>query len=166
VPITREGEMDVVSRSADQTQRMGILLGSLLHPGDVICLIGDMGAGKTVFTSGLGKGWGATTPITSPTFNLVHQHRRKADKTLLYHLDCYRLNSARESESIGLDDMLDGRNVVVLEWAERVEAALPKEHLWIEIRVREELRRNLIIEAVGTRYQQLLEQFRLNAVKA
>ncbi len=166
MPITREGEMDVVSRSAEQTQRMGILLGSLLRPGDVICLIGDMGAGKTVFTSGLGIGWGSTTPITSPTFNLVHRHRRKADKTLLYHLDCYRLNSVQESDGIGLDDMLDGRSIVVLEWAERVESVLPKEYLWIEIRVREEVRRNLIIEAVGTRYEQLMEQFRIQAFKA
>ncbi|MFQ3660151.1 MAG: tRNA (adenosine(37)-N6)-threonylcarbamoyltransferase complex ATPase subunit type 1 TsaE, partial [Anaerolineae bacterium] len=132
---------------------------------DIICLIGDMGAGKTVFTSGLGLGWGATTPITSPTFNLVHQHRRTADRSVLYHLDCYRLRGAQDTDSIGLDDILDSDGVVVLEWAERIESALPKEHLWIEIRVREENRRNLLMEAIGTRYQTLLDEFRASLTR-
>lgn len=165
MPIIRESELDIVSYSAEQTRALGARLGRLLRKGDVVCLVGDMGAGKTVFTSGLGLGWGATTPITSPTFNLVHQHRREADRSVLYHLDCYRLRGAHDTDSIGLDDILDGDSVVVLEWAERIESALPKEHLWIEIRVREETRRNLLIEAVGARYQTLLEAFRDSLTK-
>lgn len=165
MPIIRESELDIVSYSADQTRALGMRLGALLRKGDIICLIGDMGAGKTVFTSGLGLGWGATTPITSPTFNLVHQHRRTADRSVLYHLDCYRLRGAQDTDSIGLDDILDGEGVVVLEWAERIESALPKEHLWIEIRVREENRRNLLMEAVGARYQTLLDEFRASLTR-
>ncbi len=165
MPIIRESELDIVSYSADQTRALGMRLGALLRKGDIICLIGDMGAGKTVFTSGLGLGWGATTPITSPTFNLVHQHRRASDRTVLYHLDCYRLRGAQDTDSIGLNDILDSEGVVVLEWAERIESALPKEHLWIEIRVREENRRNLLIEAVGARYQTLLDEFRASLTR-
>lgn len=165
MPIIRESELDIISYSPEQTRALGARLGALLRTGDVICLIGDMGAGKTVFTSGLGIGWGATTPITSPTFNLVHQHRRTADRSVLYHLDCYRLHGPQDADSIGLDDILDGNGVVVLEWAERIESALPKEHLWVEIRVREETRRNLLMEAVGARYQALLNEFRANLTK-
>lgn len=165
MPIIRESELDIVSYSAEQTQALGARLGKLLQKGDVICLIGDMGAGKTVFTTGLGKGWGAILPITSPTFNLVHQHRRRTDRTILYHLDCYRLRGVQDSDSIGLDDMLDGRGVMVLEWAERIESVLPPEYLWIEIRVREEMRRTLLLEAVGARYQTLLDEFRASLTR-
>lgn len=163
LPIIKEGELDIITYSADQTQRFGVRLGALLQTGDVICLTGDMGAGKTVFSSGIGIGWGALTPMTSPTFNLVHQHARAKDRQALYHLDCYRLRSADDTESIGLDDILDSPGVVIVEWAERVERALPKDHLWIEIHVREETRRNIIVEAVGKRYQTLVDQFRASA---
>ena len=93
----------------------------------------------------------------------MHQHRREQDKLALYHLDCYRLKDGNDAQSVGLDDILDGMSVAVLEWAERIRAALPDEYLWIELRVREETRRNLIFEAVGKRYQELLEKFRETA---
>lgn len=163
MPILRESELDIMSHSPEQTQRLGARLGALLQAGDVICLTGDMGAGKTVFSSGIGKGWQAQTPLTSPTFNLVHQHRRAQDNVILYHLDCYRLESAQDAYSIGLDDILDGQGVVILEWAERILDLLPKEHLWIELKVRDETRRNLVLEAFGKRYETLLENFRTQA---
>lgn len=163
MPILREGELDIMSHSVEQTQRLGARLGSLLRAGDVVCLSGDMGAGKTVFSSGIGQGWGANTPLTSPTFNLVHQHRRTQDKQVLYHLDCYRLSDEGDSVSIGIDDLLDGQGVVILEWAERIKGILPADRLWVELRVREETRRNLMMEAVGQRYQALLEAFRQSA---
>jgi tRNA threonylcarbamoyladenosine biosynthesis protein TsaE len=80
VPIFREGELDILSHSADQTERLGMRLGALLQAGDVICLSGDMGAGKTVFSVGIGKGWGALTPLTSPTFNIVHEHQYRSGR--------------------------------------------------------------------------------------
>lgn len=160
MPILREGELDIISHSAEQTARLGARLGKLLLPGDVICLSGDMGAGKTVFSSGIGQGWGTVHPLTSPTYNLVHQHSRPNDSAMLYHLDCYRLQDAQEAETIGLDDILDAQPILLVEWAERIEAALPEERLWIELRVVEETRRSFSLEAVGKRYQQLLEDFR------
>lgn len=163
MPILREGELDIMSHSPEQTQRLGARLGALLQAGDVICLTGDMGAGKTVFSSGIGKGWQAKTPVTSPTFNLVHQHHREQDKTVLYHLDCYRLDDTQDALGIGLEDILDGQGVVILEWAERITELLPKEHLWIELKVRDETRRNLVLEAVGKRYETLIEKFRADA---
>ena len=160
VPILKEGELDIISYSAEQTGRLGIRLGSLLTGGDIVCLSGDMGAGKTVFCSGIGRGWGATYPLTSPTYNLVHEHRRKKDDLVLYHLDCYRLSGPDDADSIGLDDMLESGGIVILEWAERLKPVLPRESLWVHIRVMEETRRNFVLEGEGDHYQQLIKQFR------
>lgn len=159
VPIIRDGELDIISHSAEQTARLGARLGQLLRPGDVVCLSGDMGAGKTVFASGIGKGWGAQHALTSPTFTLVHEHRR-ADGQRLYHLDCYRLHTADDADSIGFDDLLDSESVLLIEWAERIRAALPPDHLWIELRVIESTRRNLVLEGSGTRHAELIDRFR------
>jgi tRNA threonylcarbamoyladenosine biosynthesis protein TsaE len=159
VPILREGELDIISHNSEQTRRLGARLGSLLQPGDIICLSGEMGAGKTVFSAGIGAGWGAQTALTSPTFNLVHEHRRDQDAHRLYHLDCYRLKSADEADSIGLEDILSGQAAVVIEWPENIESALPRERLWITLRVWETMRRNFLFEATGARYEALLNQF-------
>lgn len=158
--ILKEGELDIMSHSAEQTQRMGIRLGSLLQPGDVICLSGDMGAGKTVFSGGIGIGWGTQVPVTSPTFNLVHEHRRDTDNQRLYHLDCYRLKGAEDTDAIGFEDILDGNGPVIIEWPEHILEALPEQRLWIELRVMEPTRRNLILEGNSSRYQELIAKFR------
>lgn len=160
MPILREGELDIISHSAEQTRRLGIRLGALLQAGDVICLSGDLGAGKTAFAAGVGVGWGARELFTSPTFNLVHEHERERDSERLFHLDCYRLTRPEDADSIGIDDVLSGRGVVVIEWPEHIDSVLPRERLWIELRILEPTRRNFLFEAVGTRYETLLEQFR------
>lgn len=160
MPILKEGQLDIISHSVEQTQRLGSRLGSLLQAGDVLCLSGDMGAGKTVFSAGIGKGWGAKTPLTSPTFNLVHQHVRMKDKQRLYHLDCYRLEKVADADAIGLDDILNGYGPVILEWPEHILDVLPLQRLWIEIRVLEPTRRNFILEGVGSRAEDLIAQFR------
>jgi tRNA threonylcarbamoyladenosine biosynthesis protein TsaE len=160
VPILREGELDIISNNPDQTRRLGIRLGKLLQAGDIICLSGDMGAGKTVFSSGIGMGWGADTPLTSPTYNLVHEHRHPTNPEPLYHLDCYRLSGAEEADTIGLDDILDGNGIVIFEWAERIEDMLPDEYLWVDIRVMDEDRRNFIMEANGKRYHELIDTYK------
>lgn len=160
MPILKEGQLDIISHSAEQSQRLGLRLGALLRPGDVVCLSGDMGAGKTVFAAGIGKGWGAQHPLTSPTFNLVHEHRRDADSQRLYHLDCYRLTGAADVDAIGFDDILNGRGPVIIEWPERIAAALPRQRLWIELRILEPTRRNFIFEGAGKRYEELIAKFR------
>lgn len=139
---------------------MGARLGGLLQAGDVICLSGDMGAGKTVFAAGIGAGWGSRQPLTSPTYSLVHQHIRDADDQRLHHLDCYRLEDAAEAEGIGLDDILDGEGPVVMEWPERIQDVLPEDRLWVELRILEVTRRNLIFNAQGRRHQAIIAAFR------
>jgi tRNA threonylcarbamoyladenosine biosynthesis protein TsaE len=119
-----------------------------------------MGAGKTAFAVGIGKGWGSATQLTSPTFNLVHEHRRDSDAMRLFHLDCYRLRGPSDAESIGLDDVLNARGAVILEWPENITSVLPKDRLWVELRVLEHTRRNFLLEGTGKRYEELLNKFR------
>lgn len=162
MPILSPGELNIISHSAEQTKRLGFRLGRFLKAGTIICLAGDMGAGKTVFSSGIGEGWGAKHKVTSPTYNLVHQHTRDQDELLLYHLDCYRMNSVDEVDTIGFDDMLDNEAILLIEWAERIKEVLPAEHLWIDVRVFEEseTRRNFVLEAQDEHHQKLVDQFR------
>jgi tRNA threonylcarbamoyladenosine biosynthesis protein TsaE len=148
--------LEPTSHSVEETIAVGKTLGALLRAGDVICLSGDLGAGKTAFTSGIGKGWGALEPVNSPTFVFVHEHHRAADDLRLYHLDCYRLASEEDAISIGIEDILSGDDVAILEWPERVEAFLPAERLWIELLVIDDNLRTIEFTAYGVRYNQLL----------
>jgi tRNA threonylcarbamoyladenosine biosynthesis protein TsaE len=151
--------LELTSHSPQQTIAIGEQLGKLLAPGDVICLSGDLGAGKTALTSGIAKGWGALEPVNSPTFVFIHEHQRAGDDSRLYHVDCYRLGSEADALSIGLEDVLAGSDVVILEWPERAASLLPVERLWITLEALEaETDRRLDLEAVGERYGLLLEK--------
>jgi tRNA threonylcarbamoyladenosine biosynthesis protein TsaE len=161
VPILDERSLDFMSHSPEQTVRFGVRLGELLTTGDVICLSGELGAGKTTFIIGLGRGWGALDPVTSPTFMLVNEYRR-ADGQRLRHLDGYRLNSGPEALALGFDDLLAADGVMVIEWPERIVEVLPPERLNVVLRwiAGGEAKRGLRLEAIGARYEELLQEFR------
>ena len=143
-----------------RTEAIGAALGALVQPGDVICLSGKLGAGKTVFSRGIGAGWGASVPLSSPTYNLVHEHARPADNARLFHLDFYRISGAREAETLGLDDILDSGDAVIFEWPERILEILPAERLWIDITMRQDDTRDLEFVARGERYRALIDALR------
>jgi tRNA threonylcarbamoyladenosine biosynthesis protein TsaE len=157
-PILDQNSLEIISRSTEQTRRVGMRLGALLRPGDVICLTGDLGAGKTTLVQGLAVGWGSLDPVSSPTFMLVNVYR-KVDKTLLYHLDAYRLNGPLDALDLDIDMMMDEGSLVV-EWADRIEAALPVERLWVSLYWVDDTQRNLFFSAHGEHYQTLLSDFR------
>ena len=163
MPILKPGTLEFISHSPQQTLRLGYRLGELLRPGDVICLSGSLGAGKTVFARGVGQGWGAAQPVTSPTFVLVHEHTRHADAMRLYHVDGYRLSGAADALSFGLDEMLDDSHPLLIEWPERVGDLLPAERLWINLLFLEENRRQITFEGNGEDYETLLETYRKRA---
>lgn len=140
-----------------RTKAIGAALGALLAPGDVICLSGELGAGKTVFSCGIGAGWGASVPLTSPTFNLVHEHLRPADDARLYHLDFYRIKGARDAETLAIDEILDSGDIVIFEWPERILDLLPAQRLWIDFTMRQDDARGLEFVARGERYRTLVD---------
>jgi tRNA threonylcarbamoyladenosine biosynthesis protein TsaE len=129
-----------------------------LQPGDVLCLQGDLGAGKTTFVQGIAKGWGSLDSVSSPTFILVNEYRR-GDESRLFHLDAYRLDSTLEAEQLDLDSMLaDG--ALLIEWPERLYGLIPEERLWVDIEHVTETEREMKFNAHGKRYDELLESLR------
>lgn len=158
MPILRPRSMEFISRSAEQTRRAGLRLGSLLQPGDLICLVGDLGAGKTTLMQGIASGWGSLDQVTSPTFVLVNVYRRP-NQEHLFHLDAYRLNSSAEAQDLDIDSMLED-GVLVIEWAEKIQDILPQTRIWLEIKWVDENQRDFLITAYGSRYLNLLAEFR------
>ncbi|MEX2030900.1 MAG: tRNA (adenosine(37)-N6)-threonylcarbamoyltransferase complex ATPase subunit type 1 TsaE [Anaerolineales bacterium] len=159
MPILDERTLEFHSHSAEQTERLGVRLGELLQPGDLICLAGDLGAGKTVFARGIARGWGSLDSVTSPTFVLINEYRR-GDDSRLSHVDAFRIGGAREALDLGLRELLDEPGPVVVEWPERLAEAMPKDRLWIQLAWVEESRRHLRLEASGPRYERLLRDYR------
>lgn len=148
----------LITHSAEETEQIGVALGRAMQPGDVVALIGDLGAGKTCLTRGIARGLGIQDPVTSPTFILVAEYRT-ARGFPLYHADCYRLGdaAAAEAESIGLAEMLPGDGVTVVEWAERISRLLPDDTLRIELIATDESERQMTAQASGQRSRSLLQ---------
>lgn len=158
MPILDPHSIEYISRSADQTRRAGMRLGNLLDRGDIVCLVGELGAGKTTLVQGIAAGWGSFDHAASPTFVLVNVYRR-SDGAQLYHLDAYRINHPIEAEELDIDTMLLNGPLVV-EWADRIRQALPDPSLWIELRWIDQNQRDLLFVAHGERHKQIQSQFR------
>ncbi len=160
-PILDDQSLEFISRSAEQTVRLGAALGQLLRGGEVICLEGPLGAGKTVLAQGIGRGWGAVTPLLSPSFVLIREHRRASGTQRLLHVDFYRLEEPQEAWGLGLEDWWGDAGVtVVIEWPERAAAILPPERLWVRLERTDETRRRLLFTAHGAAALALLRAFR------
>jgi tRNA threonylcarbamoyladenosine biosynthesis protein TsaE len=161
MPILNEHSLDLISHSPEQTRRFGERLGTLLQAGDVICLEGELGTGKTCLTQGIGQGMGVDGLITSPTFILIAEHHPLVRGATLYHIDLYRLGAAvDEALAFGLDEYLGGDGVCVIEWADRVLPVLPNERLWVVLRHLDTSKRGIVMKAHGNRYDQILDEFR------
>jgi tRNA threonylcarbamoyladenosine biosynthesis protein TsaE len=161
--ILDERTLDFFSTSPEQTERLGVRLGELLHVGDCICLAGELGTGKTTLARGIARGWGTAARVTSPTFTLVNEYPRLRDGAVLYHVDSYRLSGEGDLVTAGLEDVLDSAGAVMIEWPERLEALLPEDRLWISLRYIHETRRGLRMSASGERPLTLLNAFKRSA---
>ena len=158
MPILDAHTFEFFSKSPEQTRRLGMRLGALLQPGDLICLQGELGAGKTTFVQGAALGWGATDDVSSPTFVLVNAYRRP-DVAQLSHFDAYRVESLREAEELDLDALLT-QSPLFVEWPEHVEPILPVDRLWARLEYESEEHRSMRFEAHGSRYQKLLDELK------
>ncbi len=163
MPILDDRTLDFVSSSAVQTERLGARLGELIQSGDLICLAGDLGAGKTCLARGISRGWGAVRSATSPTYTLINEYPRASDSLPLFHVDCYRLRGPEEALAIGLYDVMDRSGAVMIEWPERIASILPPERFWITLRWATATKRGLCFEAGGERPRELLLHFRQSA---
>ena len=124
--------MIVQSFCAEDTYEIGKKIGQEAQPGQVICLYGDLGVGKTVFTKGLADGLGITEPIQSPTFTIVREYEE--GRLPFYHFDVYRIGDVEEMEEIGYQDYFYGEGLCMIEWAQLIEEIIPENarHITIE----------------------------------
>lgn len=149
--------MNFIIDSVDKTVDIGLQIGKLVNRGDIICLIGDLGTGKTHITKGIAKGLEIHDHITSPTFNIVNEYKGRLK---LYHFDVYRVNDPDEIEAIGFDEYIFGDGVSIVEWANYIEELIPKEYLKVEITKLPELGdtfRKINITYNGNRYNYVKE---------
>lgn len=151
--------MDIISTSTKQTQAIAAKLARLLKPCDVLALVGNLGSGKTVFVKGLARGLGCKEKeVSSPTFVLLRQYR---GGPTLNHFDLYRLKDIRQLGQIGYEEYFYGDGVTVIEWADRIKEALPKEHLRIEFKILSDKERLIKIIPIGARhYANYLRRFK------
>lgn len=123
--------MQFISNSPDETQAFAADMAKRLRAGDVLCLYGDLGAGKTAFVQGLAKGLGIDEPITSPTFTIVNEYEGRLP---LYHFDVYRIADSDEMYEVGFDEYVYGEGVSVIEWPQLIADILPERRYNIEIK--------------------------------
>lgn len=138
----------------EETERFGKFLGENLNPGDVLCLNGDLGAGKTTLTKSIALGLGIEDYVTSPTFTIVNEYYGKVN---LYHIDTYRLDDKVDVDYLGFDEYFYSEGVTIVEWAEKIKDALPEEYIEINISSKED-KRKLEINFIGSRFEKLKEK--------
>lgn len=147
----------MTSTSADETVQLGQRLGRLLRDGDVVGLVGNLGAGKTQLARGMAMGAGVDSDeVSSPTFSIVQSYR---GRLTLHHADLYRLSSRDELAGVGLNDLLDEGGAAVIEWAEQVPRALGEEWLRVELTRVSETERRIDASAFGARAERLLRDW-------
>jgi len=141
------------SHSSEETQRFGKELGQLAMPGDVILLIGNLGAGKTCLTQGIAWGLNIDGYARSPSFVVVNEYKGRLP---MYHIDLYRLDNIAEIADLGLDDYLYGKGLCVVEWADKALDLMPPQNLLIKIDLLGKNERKLELTNQGQRYKEML----------
>lgn len=136
---------EIVSHSAEDTIALGKKIGELIHKGDVIALKGNLAAGKTTLTKGIALSLGIEEDITSPTYTIVSEYY---GTKALYHMDMYRIESTEEFEMLGIDHLIYGDGLSVIEWSERIEEFLPENHIIVDIQRQEDGSRQISIEGL------------------
>ncbi len=150
-----ESEFNLTTHSPEETQQIGISIGQTAQAGDLILLMGNLGAGKTCLTQGIGWGAGFDGFASSPSFVLVKEY---PGRLMIYHIDLYRLDDIEEIAELGLDDYIYSDGLCVIEWADKAPDYFPSDHLVISIDHVSETERRLQFTGNGQRYFSLLEQ--------
>lgn len=147
-------EYKVVTNSEEDTYVLAQNFEAEKFDNMIICLIGELGSGKTVFTKGFAGALGIEENITSPTFNIIKEY--KSGEKDLYHMDVYRLEG--DTSELGLQEYLKKDGVVIIEWADMIATELPEERLEIRFKITGEEKRSLTIIPYGEKYEDLCEE--------
>lgn len=147
-------EMKFLTNNSEETINLGNKIGKLLKMKDVVLLIGDLSAGKTTITKGIGSALGVKRIINSPTFTIVKEYQGTSCK--LYHLDLYRLDGL--NTDFDLEEYFDSDGVCVIEWPYQVKELIPNEYLTIDIKRLDEQKREITLSAKGSRYEKIIKE--------
>ena len=145
-------EYKITSKCEIDTNELAQNIETEKFPNMIICLDGELGSGKTIFTKGIANALGITETITSPTFTIIKEYEGELP---LYHMDVYRLDG--ETDGVGIEEYFEKGGIVVIEWASTIKQILPKEYLHIKFKVIDENKRTLVITPYGTKYEELCE---------
>ena len=151
----------IISKNVNETISLGEKIAKFLFKGSVITLNGDLGAGKTTFTKGIGKGLNINEEINSPTFNILKCYFNKNNLNM-YHIDAYRLEDVpNENKNIGLEEVIEGDGVTLIEWDKFIKEFIDYDlSLNIEILINEDNTRKFIIESKNNQYSKLFEELK------
>jgi len=149
--------MILYSQNPSETIRIGKTIGSRLKAGDVVALMGELGAGKTQFIKGLAQGAGIrkSAYVSSPSFTIINEYQGKVP---FYHIDLYRLREEKEAEGLGLEEYFLGEGITAVEWADRIPSLLPDQLLQVQIHHTGSKTRTVEIVGKGKRYDELLNK--------
>jgi tRNA threonylcarbamoyladenosine biosynthesis protein TsaE len=150
---------EIITQSPEQTRALGLQFGEALKGGMLLSLEGDLGCGKTVFVKGLAQGLAVPEAIyvTSPSYALIHEYPGRLP---LFHADLYRIENPEDIDELGLFDIMDGKNVLAIEWAERIRDALPSEGMTIRFEIVNDFIRKISMTASGLQALDVLRTLR------
>ena len=151
--------MEIVSKSTSHTRTLGKQIGELLRKGHIVALVGELGTGKTVLAKGIALGLGVSPRDypRSPSFILINEYQGRLP---VYHFDLYRLDNLRDLENIGYQEHFYGQGVTVIEWAQKIEGALPKRYLRVELYFQGKSDRLIKLIAFGPDYERIIRKLR------
>lgn len=151
----KKKKIEIISESAKQTEEIAYFIAQNLRAGDVLALSGELGSGKTCFTSGLARGLGVSEKyqITSPTFTLINEYPARLK---FYHFDVYRLNGYSEFEDLGYEEYFCANGICVIEWAEKIIQILPDESFFISFEYIDENKRKIVIKGLKDRLKEFV----------
>lgn len=146
----------IICNSIEETDKIGYKIGKLLEKGDIVCLAGDLGAGKTTLTKSIARGLGIDEEVTSPTFTIINEYDGRVP---VYHFDVYRIMNIDEMYDIGYEEYFYGDGICIVEWASQIRELIPREHLWIDIGLGKEINsRELSIKGTTEHYERIIEE--------
>ena len=147
--------LTIITKSPEETKNLGKDVSKLVKTGDILAFYGELGAGKTCFIQGISLGLEVKDYVTSPSFTIINEYQGKVP---IYHFDLFRLNNVEEILELGYEEYFYGEGLTVIEWAEKIEQLLPKEHLKIDIKFKYRYERTISFISQGDRFNKFLKE--------
>jgi len=148
-------DLTIITKSPEDTQKLGKKISKLIKPGDLLAFYGELGAGKTCLIQGISRGLEVKDYVTSPSFTIINEYK---GKILVFHFDLFRLSNIEEILDLGYEEYFYGEGLTVIEWAEKIENLLPRDHLKIDIKFKSYYERRISLIPKGDRFNIFLKE--------